>query len=48
MKQKSQKINLIILLLALITCLLIAAFAILKFNTYHLELSIPNETIVLE
>ena len=48
MKQKSPKRILLFLLIALVACLSIAAFAIWKYNAYHLELSIPNETIVLE
>ena len=48
MKAKKQKKILVLLLTAVLSCLSIAAFAILKFNTYHLELNIPNETIVLE
>lgn len=42
------KKKLIILLVSLVTCIFIAAFALWKFNIYHLELSIPNETIILE
>lgn len=48
MKQKAQKKTFIILLLTLVSLISIAAFAICKFNKYYLELSIPNETMILE
>lgn len=48
MKSNSKKHIILVLLIALLSCISIGIFTILKLNSYYLELSIPNETMVLE